>query len=103
MNPAGNLSYDVFVNDPPKQDGVLPNGEPKRFSPMASTLIYGRQDAVLTDPGMTEDQARVLGDSVAARGRNLGRLILWVSARALYGVREHPGENAAQIILASWL
>ena len=65
------LSYDVFVNDPPPQDGFLPNGEPKRFSPMASTLIYGREDAVLTDPGMTEDQARVLGDWVAARGRNL--------------------------------
>ena len=68
---AGELSYDVFVNDPPPQDGLLPNGEPKRFSPMASTLIYGDQDAVLTDPGMTEDQARVLADWVAARGRNL--------------------------------
>jgi glyoxylase-like metal-dependent hydrolase (beta-lactamase superfamily II) len=65
------LTYDVFVNDPPPQDGFLPNGEPKRFSPMASTLICGDQDAVLTDPGMTEDQARVLGDWVAARGRNL--------------------------------
>jgi len=71
MSQAGSLAYDVFVNDPPPQDGVLPNGEPKRFSPMASTLIYGRQDAVLTDPGMTEDQARVLGDWVAAKGRDL--------------------------------
>ncbi len=65
------LSYDVFVNDPPPQDGFLPNGEPKRFSPMASTLIYGSEDAVLTDPGLTEDQARALGDWVADRGRNL--------------------------------
>jgi glyoxylase-like metal-dependent hydrolase (beta-lactamase superfamily II) len=71
MNPAGNLSYDVFVNDPPPQDGVLPNGEPKRFSPMASTLIYGAEDAVLTDPGLTADQARVLGDWVAGKDRNL--------------------------------
>jgi glyoxylase-like metal-dependent hydrolase (beta-lactamase superfamily II) len=71
MNQAQNLAYDVFVNDPPPQDGFLPNGEPKRFSPMASTLIYGRQDAVLADPGMTEDQARVLGDWVAAKGRNV--------------------------------
>ena len=51
-----NLSYDVFVNDPPPQDGFLPNGEPKRSFLMASTLIYGREDAVLTDPGMMEDQ-----------------------------------------------
>ena len=65
------LSYDVFVNDPPPQDGVLPNGEPKVFSPMASTLIYGERDAVLTDPGMTEEQARVLGDWVAAHDRNV--------------------------------
>jgi glyoxylase-like metal-dependent hydrolase (beta-lactamase superfamily II) len=65
------LIYEVFVNDPPPQDGVLPNGEPKLFSPMASTLIYGSKDAVLTDPGMTADQARVLGDWVASKGRNL--------------------------------
>jgi glyoxylase-like metal-dependent hydrolase (beta-lactamase superfamily II) len=65
------LSYDVFVNDPPPQEGVLPNGEPKLFSPMASTLIYGSEDAVLTDPGMTTDQARVLGDWVAGKRRNL--------------------------------
>jgi glyoxylase-like metal-dependent hydrolase (beta-lactamase superfamily II) len=65
------LAYDVFVNDPPPQDGVLPNGEPRRFSPMASTLISGSRDAVLTDPGMTLDQARALGDWVAAKGRNL--------------------------------
>jgi glyoxylase-like metal-dependent hydrolase (beta-lactamase superfamily II) len=71
-NAAGDtLGYDVFVNDPPPEDGVLPNGEPKRFSPMASTLIYGRRDAVLTDPGMTSDQARALGDWVAAKGRNV--------------------------------
>ena len=45
------LSYDVFVNDPPPQDGFLPNGEPKRFSPMASTLIYGNQEAFSPTPG----------------------------------------------------
>src|ERR1700709_814028 len=68
---GGTLAYDVFVNDPPPQDGVLPNGEAKLFSPMAGTLIYGSRDAVLTDPGMTTDQAQVLGDWVAAKGRSL--------------------------------
>jgi glyoxylase-like metal-dependent hydrolase (beta-lactamase superfamily II) len=68
---TGNFGYDVFVNEPPPQDGFLPNGEPKRFSPTASTLIYGSEDAVLTDPGLTEDQAAALGDWVAARDRNL--------------------------------
>src|SRR6201985_1077170 len=71
MSTTANLGYDVFVNEPPPQDGVLPNGEPKRFSPMASTLICGRGDAVLTDPGMTTDQARGRGDWVAGQGRNV--------------------------------
>jgi glyoxylase-like metal-dependent hydrolase (beta-lactamase superfamily II) len=84
------LSYEVFVNDPPPQDGVLPNGEPKRFSPTASTLIYGGKDAVLTDPGMTVDQARVLGDWVAGHDRNLTDVFIthghgdhWFAARLL--------------------
>ena len=33
----------------------------------------------------------------------LGQLILWVTARALYGVREHPGEDVGRIVLSSWL
>jgi glyoxylase-like metal-dependent hydrolase (beta-lactamase superfamily II) len=65
------LAYDVFINEPPPQGGVLPNGEPKRFSPQASTLIYGAEDAVLTDPPMTAEQARALGDWVESHGRRL--------------------------------
>ena len=68
---AASLAYDVFVNEPPSQEGRLPNGEVKLFSPEASTLIYGDEDAVLTDPPMTTDQARVLGDWIASKGRNL--------------------------------
>jgi glyoxylase-like metal-dependent hydrolase (beta-lactamase superfamily II) len=68
---SANLTYDVFVNEPAPQDGVLPNGEPKLFSPQASTLIYGSEDAVLTDPPMTADQGRALGDWVAGKRRNL--------------------------------
>ena len=68
---TGSLAYDVFVNDPPPQDGVLPNGEPKLFSPTASTLIYGSENAVLVDPGLTTDQARALGAWVAGHGRNV--------------------------------
>jgi glyoxylase-like metal-dependent hydrolase (beta-lactamase superfamily II) len=68
---SATLAYDVFVNEAPPQDGVLPNGEPKRFSPQATTLIYGSEDAVLTDPPLTTDQARLVGDWVAATGRNV--------------------------------
>jgi glyoxylase-like metal-dependent hydrolase (beta-lactamase superfamily II) len=66
------LTWNVFINEPPPQDnGLLPNGEPKLFSPEASTLICGRRDAVLTDPPLTTDQARALGDWVAAKDRNV--------------------------------
>src|SRR5262249_33499633 len=66
------LTYDVFVNDPPpRNDGFLPNGDPKGGSPVASTLICGQQDAVLTDPAFTTDQARALGDWVAEKGRSV--------------------------------
>jgi glyoxylase-like metal-dependent hydrolase (beta-lactamase superfamily II) len=76
-DPAGSLTYDVFINDPPRQDnGHLPNGEPKQFSPLASTLICGNEDAVLTDPGFTTDQARALGDWVAGKERNLTDIVI---------------------------
>src|SRR5215510_14238179 len=67
------LTYDVFVNAPPPHNSnrLLPNGEPKGGSPVASTLIYGSEDAVLTDPAFTTDQARALGDWVAGKDRNL--------------------------------
>jgi hypothetical protein len=34
---------------------------------------------------------------------HLARTVLWASASALYGVREHPGEDVAQILVAGWL
>jgi glyoxylase-like metal-dependent hydrolase (beta-lactamase superfamily II) len=72
MSTTETLTYDVFVSDPPPHnDGLLPNGEPKGGSPVASTLIYGSEDAVLTDPAFTADQAGPLGDWVAEKGRNV--------------------------------
>ncbi len=97
MNPAGNLRYQVFVNDPPPQEGFLPDGEPKRFSPMASTLDDAEELL------RTEDTAVGFFNAKIERyPDHLGRMILWVSASALYGVRDHPDKNAALIILNSW-
>ncbi len=72
MSSTDTLTHDVFINDPPPQEnGALPNGEPRSFPPLASTLISGAEDAVLVDPGFTTDQARVLGDWVASKDRNV--------------------------------
>jgi len=44
------------------------------WSPISSTLIYGKTEAVLVDPLMTRDQARLLGDWVEASGKTLSRI-----------------------------
>ncbi|MFG1820645.1 MBL fold metallo-hydrolase [Kribbella sp. NPDC049174] len=69
--PAGGLAYEVFVSEAPAQRGELPNGAPRRFSPIASTLIYGQENAVLSDPGFNPSTARELGDWVVGKGRKL--------------------------------
>jgi glyoxylase-like metal-dependent hydrolase (beta-lactamase superfamily II) len=72
MTTPETLTYEVFVSDQPPQDnGLLPNGQPKGDASVASTLIYGSEDAVVTDPAFTTDQARALGDWVEGKGRNL--------------------------------
>ena len=67
MKLTRNLSLRPGHYEPlPQDNGLLPNGEPNGASPVASTLIYENQDAVLT-----EDQARALGDWIAAKGQYL--------------------------------
>jgi glyoxylase-like metal-dependent hydrolase (beta-lactamase superfamily II) len=73
---TGTLTHEVFINEPAPQDGVLPDGEPRRFSPQASTLIYGRNDAVLVDPPLTAQQAALLGDWIASRNRTVTDIVV---------------------------
>ncbi|MFJ3307403.1 MBL fold metallo-hydrolase [Streptomyces sp. NPDC086549] len=71
--PDPGLGYDVFVADPIPLSvpGLLPNGEPRLYQPIAVTLIHGRQDAVLVDPPLTTEQAAAVGDWVEASGKRL--------------------------------
>jgi glyoxylase-like metal-dependent hydrolase (beta-lactamase superfamily II) len=73
MSTDNTVSYDVFVADPIPQNvtGLLPNGEPHMFSPLATTLIFGKHDAVLVDPPLTIEQATAVGDWVYAHGKKL--------------------------------
>src|SRR3954462_15096265 len=34
---------------------------------------------------------------------HLGRTVLWAGASAIYGAREHPGDDARKYALAGWL
>ena len=67
------LKWDVFVT------GGIPIASPSRpagvqetyFQAMASTLIYGKRDAILVDAFMTVAQAHTLADWVASKNKNL--------------------------------
>jgi len=67
------LSYDVFVSDGPARAGDerMPDGAPLAWSPLASTLIFGAQDALLVDPPFTRTQIQAVGDWVERSGRRL--------------------------------
>jgi len=67
------LKWDVFMTHGiPIVTGDMPPGEKEvYFQAMASTLIYGKRDAVLVDAFMTVKQADALADWVGASGKNL--------------------------------
>jgi len=67
------LMWEVFVTP------AIPIASPSRpagvhetyFQAMASTLIYGKRDAILVDAFMTIEQANALADWVASKNKNL--------------------------------
>ena len=67
------LNWDVFVTPgiPIVTSDMPPGVKEVYFQAMASTLIYGKRDAVLVDAFMTIKQADTLVDWVAASGKHL--------------------------------
>jgi glyoxylase-like metal-dependent hydrolase (beta-lactamase superfamily II) len=67
------LQYKTFVTAqiPQSGRGPLPDGSTRMWSPITSTLIMGRRDAVLIDPPLTTSQAAEVGDWIVASGRQL--------------------------------
>lgn len=61
------LQLDVFTSPYHKIGG----SEERTFSPVTSTLIYGRRDAVLVDAQYMRDDIVALGDMIEASGRTL--------------------------------
>jgi glyoxylase-like metal-dependent hydrolase (beta-lactamase superfamily II) len=67
-----NLKWDVFMTPGiPIVSDMPPGVKEVYFQAMASTLIYGMQEAVLVDAFMTLKQANDLADWIAASGKNL--------------------------------
>ena len=72
-SPPGTLTWEVFVTPgiPIVTRDRPPGVQETYFQAMASTLIYGKKDAVLVDAFMTVEQATALADWVASKNRNL--------------------------------
>jgi glyoxylase-like metal-dependent hydrolase (beta-lactamase superfamily II) len=72
------LRYKTFVTNqiPQSGRGPLPDGSTRMWSPITSTLIMGRHDAVLVDPPLTMAQATEVGDWIAASGRQLRQIYI---------------------------
>jgi glyoxylase-like metal-dependent hydrolase (beta-lactamase superfamily II) len=72
------LQHKVFVTKqiPQSGRGPLPDGSTRMWSPITSTLIMGRHDAVLIDPPLTTEQAGEVGDWVKASGRALRQIYI---------------------------
>jgi glyoxylase-like metal-dependent hydrolase (beta-lactamase superfamily II) len=70
------LRHKVFVTKliPQSGRGPLPDGSIRMWSPITSTLIMGRDDAVLVDPPLTRMQADEVGDWITASGRKLRQI-----------------------------
>jgi glyoxylase-like metal-dependent hydrolase (beta-lactamase superfamily II) len=94
------LRYEVFVTAqiPQSGRGPLPDGSTRMWSPITSTLIMGRRDAVLVDPPLTTAQAADVGDWIAASGRELRQIYVthghgdhWFGAIPLLG--RFPGAS----------
>lgn len=88
----------------------------------ARHIVAGHQDRELSDDAAsaiagTREYLDVAGEMLRTENTaagyfsamverypdRLGRTVLWATAQAVYGIREHPGEDPVQFIAAAWL
>ena len=67
------LQWQVFVSAqiPVVTDDLPPGASEMKWSPISSTLILGKRDAVLVDTAITIDQNQKIVDWIADSGKNL--------------------------------
>jgi hypothetical protein len=110
------LKWEVFVTPGiPVLSRDRPAGVKETyFQAMASTLIYGKRDALLVDAFMTVEQATALADWVASKNKNLttiyithghGDHLVWsrhssraISKRSRRGDAEHHQGDASECV-----
>src|SRR5258708_19899576 len=67
------LQGDVFISSqiPAVTNDLPPGASEMKWSPISSTLISGKRDAVLVDTAITVEQNQKLAEWIAASGKNL--------------------------------
>src|SRR5579863_1005024 len=67
------LQWEVFVSAqiPAVTNDLAPGTSGMKWSPISSTLISGKRDAVLVDTAITVEQNQKLAEWIAASGKNL--------------------------------
>src|ERR1700745_1927374 len=67
------LQWEVFVSAeiPVVTNNLPPGASEMKWSPISSTLISGKRDAVLVDTAITVEQNQKLAEGIAASGKNL--------------------------------
>jgi glyoxylase-like metal-dependent hydrolase (beta-lactamase superfamily II) len=70
---SADLQYRVHVSEPIPFATLekAPNGDPRMYQPIASTLIFGDSEAVLVDPPMTTEQSARVARWVQETGKTL--------------------------------
>jgi glyoxylase-like metal-dependent hydrolase (beta-lactamase superfamily II) len=67
------LQWEVFVSPqiPVVTSDLPPGASEMKWSPISSTFIFGKREAVLVDTAITLDQNQKLADWIADAGKNL--------------------------------
>jgi glyoxylase-like metal-dependent hydrolase (beta-lactamase superfamily II) len=70
---SNRLHWDVFIGSqiPAITNDLPPGVSEMKWSPISSTLISGKRDAVLVDTAITVEQNQKLAEWIAASGKNL--------------------------------
>ena len=86
------LQWDVFISSqiPAVTNDLPPGASEMKWSPISSTLISGKRDAVLVDTAITVEQNQKLAEWIAASGKNLTTIY------ATHGHGEPPSAAVAE-------
>src|SRR5438067_2343910 len=78
MTTTSTLQYQVHIAEPVPFDTTekAPNGDPRMFQPISSTLIFGDTEAVLVDPPMTTEQTAHVAKRIEDSGKTLKHIYI---------------------------